>query len=442
MRARLHQSAKFASGSLLTAAQMLLYVLSTPLLSLCANGESSGVGVDPTSDPNARPYGVSAPSGYRYQMIFSDEFNGTAVDETKWDYRIGSKNVSTIQPENNRVSGGLFRIDLKKERNEENDTDYTCGGIISKGFVRYGYYETSLKIPAGGGWHTSFWMMNNTSFPRLELDPFENDSVFQNKYTVDAHDWTSGNQQVRLGTDPINTTDLSDNFHIIGMLFTATELKFYMDGNLVHSYDATLLAHRDVNIWMTSLGFVNGYNTFAIDDSQLPAEAQFEYVRHYELVTHWDHFVTLNNLDGGQSDTDDADSDGVSDWKEYLTGGDPMDPADRGVAPILNIPGGEFHFSLRNDPRLEAYVQTRSSLSTGDWATHKTINVSVNDGALNNYTSSIPADDDQHFVMRGSILGTVLLANDLQELEKSTLKTQMIIFLATLAGSLNRKQSR
>jgi len=44
------------------------------------------------------------------------------------------------------------------------------------------------------------------------------------------------------------------------------------------------------------------------------------------------------------------------------------------------------------------------------------------------------------FPVRGSILGTVLLANDLQKLEKSALKTQMTIFLATLAGWLNRKQ--
>ena len=43
-------------------------------------------------------------------------------------------------------------------------------------------------------------------------------------------------------------------------------------------------------------------------------------------------------------------------------------------------------------------------------------------------------------IVRGSTLGNVLLANDLRKLEKSALNTQVTIFLATLAGWLNRKQ--
>lgn len=42
--------------------------------------------------------------------------------------------------------------------------------------------------------------------------------------------------------------------------------------------------------------------------------------------------------------------------------------------------------------------------------------------------------------MWGSKLGSVLLANDLRKSGKSALKTQMTIFLATLAGWMNRKQ--
>lgn len=229
-----------------------------------------------------QPIGAKAPEGYAFELAFSDEFNGTTIDESKWYYRSGAKNVSTMLPENNRVVDGKYIIDLKKEKVGE--TDYTCGGIISRKFVRYGYYESSLKLPDTGGWHASFWMMNDTPFPRLELDPFENDSVFQNKYTVDAHYWRTPKDQDRLGTDPIRTEDLSDRFHVIGMLFTPTDLKFYHDGKLVHTYDATELTHLDVNIWLSCLGFVNGYNTHEIDESNLPTTAEFEYVRLFNLV--------------------------------------------------------------------------------------------------------------------------------------------------------------
>ncbi len=34
---------------------------------------------------------------------------------------------------------------------------------------------------------------------------------------------------------------------------------------------------------MSSFGFINGYNTFEIDDAYLPSEAQFEYIRYFKL---------------------------------------------------------------------------------------------------------------------------------------------------------------
>ena len=43
-------------------------------------------------------------------------------------------------------------------------------------------------------------------------------------------------------------------------------------------------------------------------------------------------------------------------------------------------------------------------------------------------------------MVRGSNLASISLANDLRNYEKSALKTQLTIFLAAMAGWLNRKQ--
>ena len=43
--------------------------------------------------------------------------------------------------------------------------------------------------------------------------------------------------------------------------------------------------------------------------------------------------------------------------------------------------------------------------------------------------------------LRGSTLGSVLLANNLRKYEKSALKTQMAVFLAGLAGWMNANNS-
>jgi hypothetical protein len=50
-----------------------------------------------------------------YTLTFDDEFDGTSVDETTWNYRLDNKDLS-LQTENNVVvSGGYANILLKKQ---------------------------------------------------------------------------------------------------------------------------------------------------------------------------------------------------------------------------------------------------------------------------------------------------------------------------------------
>jgi len=66
---------------------------------------------------------------------------------------------------------------------------YTGGGIISKQTFKYWYFEARFKVPAGAGWHNSFWTM--------------------------LHDG-------------------SVDFHIWGCEFTPVRTQFFFDGKLTH----------------------------------------------------------------------------------------------------------------------------------------------------------------------------------------------------------------
>ncbi len=94
-----------------------------------------------------------------YQLAFSDEFNGTALDTGKWDYRTDSKMLSTQVPGNVGVSDGLLHLHLRKE--SAGGKAHTGGGVISRQLFRYGYYEARFRVPAGAGWHTSFWLQKH-----------------------------------------------------------------------------------------------------------------------------------------------------------------------------------------------------------------------------------------------------------------------------------------
>ena len=125
--------------------------------------------IDPDSG-NAQPYPGTPVAGYK--LAWSDEFNSTALDSNKWDYRTDTRFWSLQRAANVRVANGSLYLDLKKENFDT--TSYTGGGVISKKLFRYGYYEARMKVPPGAGWHTSFWMMKNnrpaTDTVAIELD--------------------------------------------------------------------------------------------------------------------------------------------------------------------------------------------------------------------------------------------------------------------------------
>ncbi|MBN8459370.1 MAG: glycoside hydrolase family 16 protein [Verrucomicrobia bacterium] len=223
---------------------------------------------------------AAAPPGYR--LAWSDDFDGAALDTAKWQYRTGVRYWSTQQPENVSVGGGLLHLHLRKE--PVDSTDYTAGGVISQPLFRYGYYEARMKVPPGRGWHTSFWMMRNnrpaTATEAIELDVIENDSISPTTYGVNTHRHVP-TPHVTYGNRFLTTPSLSEDFHVFGCEFTPTVIRYLFDGNVVQTVNATQFAHDDLNIWLTSVAAPLG-NTPSVDETLLPAEAQYDWVRYYE----------------------------------------------------------------------------------------------------------------------------------------------------------------
>lgn len=250
------------------------------LLAFVGRSLSLAQDIDPTSDPNVQPYAGTPVNGYL--LAWSDEFSGTNVDTAKWNFRTGVRLWSTQLPANNSVSNGLYYLHVKKET--VGATDYTAGGIISKKSVRYGYYETRMRVPPGRGWHTSFWMMYNgtpTNNVHIELDVLENDSVNLFKYGVNTHRHQP-TPHVTFGNKNVNTPSLHADFHVLGCEFTPTKIRYFFEGALVQTVDATQFAHNDMNIWLTSVA-ANLGGTTNVDDSMLPNVAEYEYARFFTL---------------------------------------------------------------------------------------------------------------------------------------------------------------
>ena len=104
-----------------------------------------------------------------YQLVWSDEFDGNALDEGTWSYNTGGngwgnneKQYYTTRPENIRVQNGMLEIEARKEQYENNE--YTSARIMSKNkkTFTYGKMAARIKFPGGKGTWPAFWMMGNT----------------------------------------------------------------------------------------------------------------------------------------------------------------------------------------------------------------------------------------------------------------------------------------
>lgn len=226
----------------------------------------------------------NSPGGDRYRLSFNDEFEGRTLNTKKWKYRTDSKHWSTQLPENVALKDGFLYLMVKKQKSA--DKDYTGAGIITHRGYGYGYYEARFKMPPGAGWHTSFWLMQEdgsggtaTAKATMEYDICENDSRNKTFYELVLHNWKL-NQHI--GHKVVNTPDLSADFHTWGCEVLPDKVIYYFDSQIVQTIDSLVLPDDPVNIWLTSIASFLGKTT-AVDDTQLPAAAIFDYVRYYRL---------------------------------------------------------------------------------------------------------------------------------------------------------------
>jgi len=78
-------------------------------------------------------------NGQCYELVWQDEFDGAALDETKWRYQNGGWNGSNVQncydPANTSVSDGLLLIEARHEPGFDcfdSPRDFTSGFVQTK----------------------------------------------------------------------------------------------------------------------------------------------------------------------------------------------------------------------------------------------------------------------------------------------------------------------
>jgi alpha-L-fucosidase len=226
---------------------------------------------------------VAAPPSSDYTLLYADEFTGNALNEKDWNYRLGSRWITSLdRKENVTVSGGELHIATRSEMINGKLWN-SGGGIISRHQFSYGYYETSSKPYMGGrGTHSTFWQFGNI----FEIDGYEIDS----KSAMACHNLYIRNVPwVHRANRPFTLNP--DGSYLCAYEYTPQGVVFYDQGQVVAKADWTELTAAQA-VWLTAL---NG--TGKVDGPG--GETTFEYFRYYSK-----DYPGVNRLPNGSFEYD------------------------------------------------------------------------------------------------------------------------------------------
>ena len=270
-----------------------------------------------------------------WELVWSDEFNGKNLDETKWDCQIGNGSLYGIDnwgnaeeeyytKENVSVSNGTLKIQAKKEAS--NGKEYTSSRIrtfkedsmidenkkvlFSK---KYGKFEARIKLPEGEGLWPAFWLLPNpidntygTWAASGELDIMEARGRLISEISGTMHYgqvWPDNKYSG--GTFYFEEEDNILDFHVYSLEWEPGELRWYVDGELFHEegswyargvgetkdYPFPAPFNEEFYILLNLAVGGNFDGGKSPTEENLPGIMEVDYVRVYDLVAGYDEII-------------------------------------------------------------------------------------------------------------------------------------------------------
>ena len=183
-----------------------------------------------------------APPPSNWNLVWSDEFNGSSIDESKWSWEVQQpgwvnnelENYTYRRAENARVENGHLVIEGRHDY--YNGYEYSSARLKTQGKASwtYGRVEASIQLPGGWGTWPAFWMMPDDfsrGWPACgELDimeevGYDQDGIHATNHSQD-YNWKSGVQR----TATTSVSGATTGFHTYAMEWSASQITISVDG--------------------------------------------------------------------------------------------------------------------------------------------------------------------------------------------------------------------
>lgn len=243
-----------------------------------------------------------------YSLVWNDEFDGSALDRSKWTYETGDgadyglpsgwgnnelqsyeDDISTVSIQNEDERSVLKITAFKNGPGLYRSGKITTQDLLS---VRYGRIEASMKLPEGQGIWPAFWALgvnhqDPVDWPGcgeidiMEMLGHEPDRIYSTVHYVDGE-----NSKGELQGEAVSTADLSEEFHRYRLDWSPEKLSFFLDDQLINEVTVTADMKEFQRAFYLILNVAVGGNWPGNPDETtvFPQSLSVDYVRVYEAT--------------------------------------------------------------------------------------------------------------------------------------------------------------
>ena len=309
---------------------------------------------DPPPDSNTDNNGPESPLRYDgFDLVWSDEFSGTRLDDRYWNHNIGTgsggwgnNEWQYYRSNNTSVANGFLTITAREEN--YGGQNYTSSRIKTEGLVdfTYGRVDIRAKLPRGQGIWPALWALGS-NFAEVgwpysgEIDIMEMIGGSGREDTVHGTvHWNVGGLNAPYSHAYIGGayygSDFSAGFNVFSIIRTADGIEWRVNDAPYYRFDidesASRAPFRKPFFLIFNVAVGGNWPGYPDETTSFPQKMIVDYVRIFEPSG----IAPPKDSDGdGLSDVEekslgtdaqiaDSDGDGLNDGDELSAGTDPL----------------------------------------------------------------------------------------------------------------------
>lgn len=230
-------------------------------------------------------------------LIFEEQFDGTALNESNWNYELGNgcpnicgwgnNEPQIYTKENAIVKDGHLIIKATKDGDQYHSARITTANKVE---FQYGTIEVRAKLPVGKGLWPAIWMLGNdikeVGWPACgEIDIMEYVGKAPHEIHTTLH--TSASYGNSVNTKITTLPNIEEGFHVYSSHWTEDKIEFFIDGDLVYTFSPDV---KNDDTWpfnkpfyiILNLAIGGNFGGPEIDNTIFPQEFIVDYVKIYK----------------------------------------------------------------------------------------------------------------------------------------------------------------